>query len=93
MSWEEGWVLGSSPKPGVQKERPIPPEIREGWLVWTSQSPSRPPSTVLVHLHGHEATTLTSGVLNFLFATPVGAAITDEAGQESNESGESHADQ
>lgn len=52
-----------------------------------------PPSTVLVHLHGHEATTLASGVLNFLFATPVGAAITDEAGQESNESGESHADQ
>lgn len=63
---------------------------KRSWIV----PPSLPvPGTGLVHLHGHQPAALTPRLLDLLLATPVGAAVPDEAGEEPDDSGQADADQ
>lgn len=47
----------------------------------------------LIHLHGHEPAALPTRLPHLLLTAPVGTAVPDEAGQESDDCGQAHANQ
>lgn len=67
---------------------------------WSSSRPHHPYNVplslylrCLIHLHGHEPAALPTRLPHLLLTAPVGTAVPDEAGQESDDCGQAHANQ